>query len=65
MQQVETRKEAKALSAEELAARSRGELLPELLEMHRRLKHGRSRNHGFGHGHGQSFLPGIYVFIGF
>jgi hypothetical protein len=66
MQQVETRKqakEAKGLSAEELEAHSRVELLPDRLEMHRRLRHGRGHNHGFGHGHG--FLPGIFVFIGF
>ncbi len=63
MQQVETRKEAKALSAEELEAHSRVELLPERLEMHRRMRHG--RGHGLGHGHGHSFLPGIFVFIGF
>jgi hypothetical protein len=61
MQQVETRKEAKALSAEELEAHSRAELLPDRLEMHRRMRH---FHHGRGHGHGLSFLPGIFVFVG-
>ncbi len=51
MQQVVTRKDAKALSAEELEAHSRVELLPDRLEMHRRMRHGHGHGHGHGHRH--------------
>ncbi len=65
MQQVETRKKVKGamgLSAEELESHSHVELLPDRLEMHGRMWHGRRH----GHGHGQSFLlPSIFVFVGF
>ena len=49
MQQVETRKEAKeakGLSAKELEAHSRIELLPERLEMHHRWGHRGGRGRG-------------------